>query len=131
MLTDGFAKNLNFMQSGLAEVSKIGPYRSYVADPWSQIGCTSLCSKVNYTRFGTRGLLRKYETARFSTPQLDQIGQNKTWQNIFVRLADLVVQFKHQRNKKLALNSELQTYQILTNDDQMLNLCLSYFIATV
>ena len=28
---------------------------------------------MKYSRFGTRGLLRKYETARFSTPQLDQI----------------------------------------------------------
>ena len=32
---------------------------------------------------------------------------------------------------KLALNSQLQAYQILTNDDQMLILCLSYFITTV
>jgi hypothetical protein len=31
----------------------------------------------------------------------------------------------------LALNSQLRTYQILTNDDQMLILCLSYFITTV
>ena len=31
---------------------------------------------------------------------------------------------------KLALNS-LQTYQILAKDDQMLILCLSYFITTV
>ena len=61
------------LQSGLAEVLKTGPSRIYVADPWSQIGCPSLCSKVSYSRFGTRGLLRKYEMARFSTPQLDQI----------------------------------------------------------
>ena len=54
-------------------MSKTGPSRIYVADPWPQIGCPSLCSKVSYSRFGTRGLLRKYETARFSTPQLDQI----------------------------------------------------------
>ena len=39
--------------------------------------------------------------------------------------------YKHQKSKKLALNLQLQTYQILTNDDQMLILCLSYFIATV
>ena len=32
---------------------------------------------------------------------------------------------------KLALNSQLKTYQILINDDQMLILCLSYFITTV
>ena len=38
---------------------------------------------------------------------------------------------KLQTDKKWALNSQLQTYQILTNDDQMLNLYLSYFIATV
>ena len=31
----------------------------------------------------------------------------------------------------MTLNSRLQTYQILTNDDQMLILCLSYFINTV
>ena len=35
----------------------------------------------------------------------------------------------HKKNKKLALNSWLQFYQILTNDDQMLILCLSYFIS--
>ena len=29
------------------------------------------------------------------------------------------------------LDSQLQIYQILTNDDQMFILCLSYFIATV
>ena len=39
--------------------------------------------------------------------------------------------YKHQKNQKLTLNSQLQTYQILTNDDQMLILCLSYFITTV
>ena len=33
--------------------------------------------------------------------------------------------------KKNALNSQLQPYQMLTNDDQMLILCLSYFITTV
>ena len=31
----------------------------------------------------------------------------------------------------MALNSQLQTYQILTNDYQMLILCHSYFITTV
>ena len=40
--------------------------------------------------------------------------------------------YKHtQKKKKLTLNSQLQTYQILTNDDQMFILCLSYFITTV
>ena len=39
--------------------------------------------------------------------------------------------YKGQANKKLILNSQLQTHQILTNDDQMLILCLSYFITTV
>ena len=39
--------------------------------------------------------------------------------------------YKHQKNKKLTLNPQLQTYQILTNDDQMFILCLSYFITTV
>jgi hypothetical protein len=38
--------------------------------------------------------------------------------------------YKHKKNKKLTLNSQLQTYQILTNDDQMLILRLSYFITT-
>ena len=35
------------------------------------------------------------------------------------------------KNKKLVLKSQLQTYQILTNDDQIFILCLSYFITTV
>ena len=56
---------------------KPGYSRLYVANPWSQIGCTSLCSKVKYSRFGTRGLLRKDETARFSTPQLDHIASER------------------------------------------------------
>ena len=33
--------------------------------------------------------------------------------------------------KKLALNTQLLTVQILTNDVQVLILCLSYFITTV
>ena len=39
--------------------------------------------------------------------------------------------YKYHKNKKFTLNSQLQTYQILTNDDQMLILCLSYVITTV
>ena len=31
----------------------------------------------------------------------------------------------------MALDSRLETYQILTNDDQMLILCLSYFITKI
>ena len=38
---------------------------------------------------------------------------------------------KLQKIKKFALNSQLQTVQILTNDVQMLVLCLSYIITTV
>ena len=38
--------------------------------------------------------------------------------------------YKPQNNKKLALNSQLQTYQILPNDDQTL-MFLSYSITTV
>ena len=38
---------------------------------------------------------------------------------------------KKPKNKKLALDSRLEAYQILTNDDQMLIFCLSYFITTV
>ena len=38
---------------------------------------------------------------------------------------------KHQKSEKLTLDSQLQTYQILTNDDQMLILCLTYFIINV
>ena len=30
----------------------------------------------------------------------------------------------------MALDSQQQSYQILTNDDEMLILCLSYFITT-
>ena len=36
-----------------------------------------------------------------------------------------------QKFKKNALNSQLQTYQILTDDDQMLILCLSYSITSL
>ena len=36
-----------------------------------------------------------------------------------------------QKVKKLALNSQLLTVQILTNDVQVLILCLSYLITTV
>ena len=39
--------------------------------------------------------------------------------------------YKQPKNNKLALNSQLHTYQILTNDDQMLNVCLSHYITTV
>ena len=39
--------------------------------------------------------------------------------------------YKHQKIKKLSLNSWLNTYQTLTNDDQKLILCLPYFITTV
>ena len=35
------------------------------------------------------------------------------------------------KNKKFTLNSQLKTYQILSNRDQMLILRLSYFITTV
>ena len=35
------------------------------------------------------------------------------------------------KHKQIALNSHLETYQILTNDDQMLIFCLSYFITTL
>ena len=51
------------IQCGLTEVSKTGPSRLYVVDPWSQIGCTSLYYRVKYSRFGTRGLLRKGESS--------------------------------------------------------------------
>ena len=39
--------------------------------------------------------------------------------------------YKSQKNKKLPLNSELQTFQILASDDLMLILCLSYFLTTL
>ena len=39
--------------------------------------------------------------------------------------------FKPQKVSKLALNSQLKTVQILTNNVQMLMFCLSYFITTV
>ena len=39
--------------------------------------------------------------------------------------------YKPNYVKKLALNSQLPTVQILTNDVQVLILCLSYFITTV
>ena len=39
--------------------------------------------------------------------------------------------YKPKKVKKMALNSQLLTVQILTNDVQVLILCLSYFITTV
>ena len=39
--------------------------------------------------------------------------------------------YKPKQVKKLALNSQLPTVQVLTNDVQGLILCLSYFVATV
>ena len=36
-----------------------------------------------------------------------------------------------QRNRKLALDSELQTYQILTNDDEVYIPCLSSILLAV
>ena len=39
--------------------------------------------------------------------------------------------YKPKKDKKLALNSQLLTVQILTNDVQVLNLCLTYLITTV
>ena len=37
---------------------------------------------------------------------------------------------KHQKNKKLVLNSQLQTYQILTNEAEVLKRsCFSFIIA--
>ena len=42
--------------------------------------------------------------------------------------------FNHHKSKKLTLKIQdcsVQTYQILTNDDQIIIFCLSYFITTV
>ena len=39
--------------------------------------------------------------------------------------------YKSKKVKKLALNLQLLTVQILTNDVQVLLLCLSYFVTTV
>ena len=39
--------------------------------------------------------------------------------------------YEPKKVKKWALNSQLLTVQILTNDVQVLILCLSYFITTV
>ena len=39
--------------------------------------------------------------------------------------------YEPKKGKKLALNSKLLTVQILTNDVQVVILCLSYFINTV
>ena len=39
--------------------------------------------------------------------------------------------YKSKKDKKLALNSQLQTVQILRNVVQVLILCLSYFIPTI
>ena len=56
----------------------------------------------------------------------------KTFIKISLKLKWLFSNISHrQKNKKLTLNSWLQTYQILTNDDEMFILCLSYLITTV
>ena len=39
--------------------------------------------------------------------------------------------YKYQTNNKIALNLQQQTIQILTNDVQMIIVCLSYFITTL
>ena len=39
--------------------------------------------------------------------------------------------YKPKKVKKLALNSQLLTVQILTNDVEVLILCLSYIVTTV
>ena len=39
--------------------------------------------------------------------------------------------FKPKKGKKLALNLQLLTLQILTNDVKVLILCLCYFVTTV
>ena len=39
--------------------------------------------------------------------------------------------YKHQKIKKFALKLQLKTIQILTNDVQMLILCLSYYFTAV
>ena len=39
---------------------------------------------------------------------------------------------KHQKNKKLVLNSQLQTYQILTNEAEVLKRsCFNFIIAVI
>ena len=49
-----------------------------------------------------------------------------------VKISSIFVDFLENMNfKKFALNLQLQVIQILTNDVQMLILCLSYFITTV
>ena len=57
-----------------------------------------------------------------------------TWKKYFKSscLRELKIKwYKHQKIKKFTLNSLLQAYQILTNNDQMIIFCLSYFITTV
>ena len=44
---------------------------------------------------------------------------------------DDLTKFLEQKVKKLVLNSQLLSVQILTNDVQVLIFCLSYFITTV
>ena len=55
---------------------------------------------------------------------------------MMIKLTPIVSRAKASRTnskkvKKLALNSQLLTVQILTNDVQVLILCLSYSITTV
>ena len=49
----------------------------------------------------------------------------------FLDLKASGINSKHQEIKKFALNLQLQTIQILTNNVQVLILCLSYFIIAV
>ena len=57
---------------------------------------------------------------------LNIIHQRMIWQTPIVSISK-TKWYKQQKNKKLTLNSLLQTYQILT----MIIFCLSYFITTV
>ena len=72
---------------------------------------------------------------QFSRQNWNDLSSNVSHQ-IMIWLSPIVSKskskgYKWQKMKKFALNSQLQPYQILTNDDQMLILCLSYFITTV
>ena len=64
----------------------------------------------------------------FDVKRLHAMGWNNCWMNHSLSLLHLCF---HKKNKNLASNSRLQTYQILANNDQMLIYCLSISINTV
>ena len=75
----------------------------------------------------------KGTNGKYSCNKITKIWIQISRQNLFSFFLNWPQQFldKHQRINKFASNLQRQTIQILTNDVQMLILCLSYFTTTV